>query len=244
MEEYTHYQELGEGETLILLPSLWLTSQSYQSISQQLAKKYRVIVPDLYRGLSRYRKNALTVDDYARRLHDFLQSIGVGSYYLVGVSFSGLLAFEYLYQYPLELKKVVLVSTFVPILSSRRNKITFLGGFIGYIKLFYHNALSLKGVKVNLLWLFDSFFNCFIRHPRQFFLDALIATSKPKDRESKVPVPTKILIAGKDEFIPYKTFADIKETHNLEVETIDGYHAWFFLNEELLIGKVFDFLAK
>lgn len=238
------YQEFGQGEVLVLLPSNWLTSYSYQSIAQKMAKKYRVIVPDLYRGLSRYRKNALTTDDYVKKLHDFLQSLKVGNYYLVGVSFSGLIASEYLHQYPSELKKVMLVSTIAPIKSSRKNEITFLSGFIGYIKLFYHNALSLQGTKVNLLWLFDSFFNFFIRHPRQFFLDALIITSKLKDSESKIPVPTKILFANKDEFIPCKTFRKIKETHNLETETIDDYHAWFFLNENLLIEKVFAFFSK
>jgi len=244
MQKCTHYQEFGKGEILVLLPSNWLTSRSYQSIAQKLAASYRVIVPDLYRGLSRYKNNALTTNDYTKKLHDFLLSLEVRNYYLIGISFSGLLASEYLYQYPSELKKVMLVSTITPILSSRRKRLTLFDGFIGYIKLFFHNILSWKGVKVNLLWLFDGAFNCFIKHPRQFFLDALIATNKLGDLESKIPVPTKILIAKKDEFIPYKTFVNIKETHNFEVETIDGYHAWFFLNEKLLVEKVFDFFTK
>lgn len=241
MEEYTHYQEFGNGETLVLLPSNWLTSWSYKSLAQKLARKYRVIVPDLYRGLSKYKKNALTVGDYTKQLHAFLQNQRVSDYYLIGVSFSSLIASEYLYQYPSELKKAMLISTIIPI---PRKRFTLLDGLIGYMNLFYHNTFSWKGIKVNFRWLFDGVFNCLLRHPKQFFLDALIATGEPKNKGSAIPVPTKILMASKDEFIRYGDSKNTKKIHNLEIETIEGYHAWFFLNEELLVEKIFDYLSE
>lgn len=234
--------EYGSGEALVLLPSNWLTSWSYTSLSEKLAGEYRVIVPDLYRGSSKYEKNALTVNDYTSELHSFLRELNVdNNYYLMGVSFSGMIASEYLYQYPSELEKVMLVSTFAP---GQRKRLTPLDGLTGYMKLFYHNAHSWEGTKVNLRWSFDGAFHYLFRHPKQFFLDALIATREPENKDRTIPVPTKLLVASKDEFIPHDDSLHATKIHNLEVETIEGYHAWYFLNEELLAAKVSEFFES
>lgn len=244
MKDYTHYLDFGRGETLVLLPSNWLTSQSYKSIAQKLATKYRVIVPDLYRGSSKFRENALSVNDYCQKLHFLLRSLNVKSYYLMGISFSSLIAVQFIYQYPSELKKVILISPIAckPWLTGK--KFTFLTGLIGYLELFFHNAISWKGTQINFSWLSDGFFNFLVKHPKQFFLDTIIATSQNKYSMTKIPVPTKILLANKDEFIPYKAFINIKWPENLETETVDGHHGWFFLDTELLINKILTYFAR
>lgn len=236
MNEYVHHLEYGRGEVLVLVPSNWLTSRSYQSIASKLAEKYRVIVPDLYRGNSRYSKNAFSVNDYVSALHAFLNSLNIKKFYLIGFSLSGLIAVNYSKQYPSSIKKMMLVSSIKYPLNLKKH-FTLLTGLIGYIKLFYHNTFSIKGMKVNLLWLSEGM-NILIKHTRQFFLDALIATKYSQDEHFELSFPTKILLAKNDEFITCK---EIKKINNIEVEVINGYHTWFFLNEKLLIDEVFNF---
>lgn len=237
MKNYVHHLEFGNGETLVLLPSNWLTSKSYQSIAKKLSEKYRVIVPDLYRGDSKYEKNALTPNDFVATLHLFLNRLNVKKFYLIGFSFSGLIAVEYAHQYPLSIKKMMLVSSIKFPVSLKKNNFTLVAGLVGYIKLFFHNTFSLKGIKVSLLWLCDGF-NFFINHPKQFFLDALIATKYSQDSSFGISFPTKIVLASNDEFIACKEIEKIK---NLEVEVVEGCHTWFFLNEELFVEKVFNY---
>jgi len=238
MNGHIHYQEYGYGEMLVMLPSFWLTSRSYRSIAQKLAERYRVIVPDLYRGESRFSRNAFTVDDYVEQLHGFFSDLRISKCYLLGISFSSLIASKYLARYPDDIDKIILVSTFAPPSDAEKYRLTFFRGLIAYMKLIYHNLFFGKGIKINMLWLFDSICNYFLRHPRQFFLDVTIALRASEERTFTFLKPTRQLIADKDEFIPYGTFDQIGTMQNLEMDTIEGFHAWFFLHEDLFVEKV------
>jgi len=238
VKEYTHYQIFGKGQPLVLLPSNWLTIKSYKAFAEKLSDKFRVIIPELFRGHSTYKKNANSIDDYTKELHFLLNGLKIKNFYLLGISFSGLIVIDYLHKYPSDLQKVMLVSIIAPPLFPKENKLTLLTGLVNYTKLFLNNFTSWKGTKVNFLWLFDGFFNCLLRHSKQFFLDALIATKTFNSTSLKVSVPTKILLATKDEFIPYKDINKKAKINNLETETVKGHHAWFFLNEELFVEKI------
>ena len=240
MNGHIHHKEFGKGEPLVLLFSLGLTSYSYESCARKLAKKYRVIVPDLYRGRSRHDTNASTLDDYVEALHAFLHDVPLKRYNLIGFSFGGLIASEYLFRYPEELQKVMLVSTYPPL---SQEKPTVISGMQGYMKLLYHNMYSRKGMQVNRLWFKDSLFNLFLPHPKQFFMDPIIATKKRTKKKGMIPVRTKILAATNDEFISYDQYQSMKLVENLELETVDGYHAWFFLDEALLVKKIIEYLG-
>jgi pimeloyl-ACP methyl ester carboxylesterase len=238
MNKYIHYLEFGSGEPLILLPSNWLTSKSYQSIAKKLSNKYRVIVPDLYRGRSRYEKNAFTSNDYVLTLNTFLDSLKIKKFYVIGFSFSGMVAIDYVKKYPSKILKMMLVSSIKFPLNLKNHNLTLIEGLIGYMKLFYHNTFSLKGIKVNILWLNEGI-KYFFNHTKQFFIDARIAIEYSQDESIKLPFPIKILIANRDEYITYN---EIKKINNIEIDIINGYHAWFFLNENLLIEKISNYL--
>jgi hypothetical protein len=151
-----------------------------------------------------------------------------------------MIAIDYSKQYPESIKKMMLVSSIKFPLSLKRKDFTLVAGLVGYIKLFYHNIFSIEGIKVNLRWINEGI-NFFIRHTKQFFIDALIATKYSQDSSFELQFPIKILIASKDEFITCK---EIEKRNNIEIEIIDGYHTWFFLNEKLLITKVFDYFKN
>lgn len=235
MNDYVHCLSYGNGELLVLLPSNWLTSKSYQSIAIRLAERYRVVVPDLFRGNSRYTKNATTINHYVSALHKFLENLNVRKFYLMGFSFSGMVAVDYAKQYPEDIKGMILVNSIkYPLFLKKRN----FTPINGYIKLFYHNSFSLKGMKINLLWFIEGI-NYFFNHTKQFFLDALIAIKYSKDIILKPQFPVKILVASNDEYMNYKT---PQKRKNIDIEVVNGNHAWYFLNEDLLIEKIFNFL--
>lgn len=236
MKDDIRYLEFGKGKILILLPSNWLTSRSFKSIAKKIAEKYRVIVPDLYRGKSKYKKNATTIDDYVLILHSFIESLNIEKFYLVGFSFGGLIATEYSRKYPESIKKMILVSS----INLNKKRLTLATGLIDYIKLFYHNIFSLKGIKVDLLWLYDGG-NFFIKHTKQFFLDTLIITRYSENIFFTPIFPMKMLFASNDEFVVCK---EVQKNENITTEIINGYHAWFFLDERLLVEKVLNYFSE
>ena len=71
-QEKIHYLEFGSGESLILLPSLCLTSFSYASFGEKLGNNFHVLIPDLYRGHSIYTQNAYQLEDYVEKLNQFM----------------------------------------------------------------------------------------------------------------------------------------------------------------------------
>ncbi len=240
MNDYIDFLELGSNDVLILLPSNWLTSKSYQSITKKLAEKYRVIVPNLYRGNSRYKRNAYTANDYVIKLHAFLSNLNINRFYLIGFSFGGMIAVNYAIKYPSTIKKMLLVSSIKFPLPLKKNKLTPVAGLFSYIKLLFHNTFSIEGIKVNILWLYEGIF--FItKHTKQFFLDIRIATEHSQDSTFVMPFPVKVLLASNDEFI---TYMEIRNTNKIEVEVVDGRHAWFFLKENLLVKKVFEYFTN
>jgi pimeloyl-ACP methyl ester carboxylesterase len=239
--DYVDHQIFGSGETVVLLPSNWLTSMSYKTFAEKLSSDFSVIVPNLYRGRSQFDSNARHIDDYTKKLNLFLRGLKLKKYYLVGSSFSGLIAIDYLSKYPKDLKKVIIVGMATQPVISKESKITLFSGIVSYIKLFLHNLASVDGIKVDLLWLYDGFFNCFIRHPIQFVLDGLIAMRTFNRRSLETPVPTKIIMATKDEFIPCKNVNRDIKMNKLDIEIVEGYHGWFFLKDNILVEKINDF---
>ena len=233
----THYLVAGHGDVLILLPSLWVTSESYISLGSELSKNFKVIIPDIYRGKSVFDKNTGNIDDYVEAFYNLIKALSIDKFYLVGVSFSGLVATKYILQHPKTINKLFLVSTTaVPLLFKYKKLIL----IYGYIKLLYHNLFSIDGIKTNLLWCSDSIKNL-VRHPVQVINEGFIATSNYDDRVSDMNVPTKLVFAKKDEFISKETLIRMRKIKNLEIEIVDHFHAWFFKHEDELANRIVAF---
>jgi len=229
-----HYLTGGQGKTLILLPSLWITSTSYHVLGSELSKYFQVIIPDIYRGKSHFNKNATNIDDYVKSLSYFVEALSLKKFYLVGVSFSGLLATKYTLKHSNTIYKLFLVSTAVGPLSVKNKRLLLI---LGYAKLLFHNMFSSDGIKTNILWLRDSIQNL-MRHPLQVLYEGIVATSDDKNHVFDMNVPTKLLFARKDEFIPVKVLSVMEKISNLEIEVVDHYHAWFFKQEDILAKKI------
>lgn len=232
-----HYLMSGNGEVLLLLPSIWLTSKSYIPLGLELSKGFKVIIPDIYRGNSVFNKYVMNIQDYVEALHDFTKALSIKNFYLVGISFSGFIATKYTLKYSTSINKLFLVST-TPIPLLFKNKKLIL--IYGYMKLFFHNMFSLNGVKTNLIWMCDGVENL-LKHPKQVIFEGLMATSNYDDQVTDMKIPTKLIFAQKDEFIPLDIVSRVKKITNLEIETVDHYHAWFFKREDELANRIVSF---
>ncbi|MDP3093273.1 MAG: alpha/beta hydrolase [bacterium] len=241
-----HYLESGKGECIILLPSLWVTSKSYRSFGEKLKDKFRVIIPDLGNtGRSSGKRLISSFDDYATLLDEFLGVIGVEKSFLVGVSFSGMIAVKYATKFPDKVKGLFLASTaLIPV----KIKMALLRGLLlGYTLLFLDNLRYRGGLKVNFLWFGDGLIDL-IKHPRQFIQDALIAKKTLKNKISELMVPALLLLPAYEPFIPQKSYKDIegeiKQINNLRIENISGSHGWFFLRPGEFVGMIEKFIEE
>lgn len=231
---------MGKGEAVVILPSMWLTSESYRSLAQKLSLNFRVIVPDLFRGDTKSPKRAKSIESYTDELKNLLEDLEIKKYSLIGLSFSGLIVVDYLKKYPGYLNKAVLVSS--PDLT-KGECVTAAMGFFGFIKLFTNYAKTLPKLRIFNNLIKDSIRNYFLKHPVQFFLDIGVAISYKDTRIENFPVPTKIFWADEDEF-----FGEIlPNIENLKIpnfneEKIKGHHCWFFDDEELATKKFRDCL--
>ncbi len=102
----------GAGEALLLIHGMAGSSETWRAILPQLAKKYRVIAPDLLgHGLSAKPRTDYSLGAFAVGLRDLLDELGVESATVVGQSLGGGIAMQFLYQHPDYCRRLVLISS-------------------------------------------------------------------------------------------------------------------------------------
>lgn len=103
----------GDGdEVLLLIHGMAGSSQTWRAILPQLAKKYRVIAPDLLgHGQSSKPRTDYSLGAFAVGLRDLLDELGVESATVVGQSLGGGVAMQFLYQHPDYCRRLVLISS-------------------------------------------------------------------------------------------------------------------------------------
>jgi pimeloyl-ACP methyl ester carboxylesterase len=105
-------RDQGEGETLLLIHGMAGSSQTWRAILPLLAKKYRVVAPDLLgHGLSSKPRTDYSLGAFAVGLRDLLDELEVESATVVGQSLGGGIAMQFLYQHPDYCRRLVLISS-------------------------------------------------------------------------------------------------------------------------------------
>lgn len=232
-----HYLEGGAGECIVLLPSLWVTSGSYRAFGEKLENKFRVIIPDLGNtGKSSGKRLISSLDDYTFLVDEFLKGIRVKKFFLVGVSFSGMIAAKYSVKFPQKMKGLFLASTtLVPV------KMSFLEGVIRYNFFLLENLFYKGGLRLDWLWLSDALID-FIKHPRQFLKDGSMGIENLKSEIGRLEVPSLLLLARHDIYVPSKYYVKMRKIKSLKIEVVSGPHAWFFLKPEEFIERLENFI--
>ncbi|MFH2020950.1 MAG: alpha/beta hydrolase [archaeon] len=237
-EDFIHYLEKGKGATLIFLPSFGITSYSYSLFGDILSKQYRVIIPDLQKGNSTSKKVSMSFEDYVLLFNEFVDKLNIRSFFLIGISFSGILAAKYAQKYPKKVKKLYLASTtLVPM--SYPNKLKFI---LSYARVTLNNLFSFQGIKSNLLWYYDGIINL-TKHYAQVMQDLTMATRLYDDKIIEMKVPTILIFAKKDEFIPEELSIEMKKIKNLDLKIIDNHHTWMFTEQERFIETIHTFFG-
>ena len=105
-------RDAGQGEALLLIHGMAGSSQTWRAIMPQLAKRYRVVAPDLLgHGQSSKPRSDYSLGAFAVGLRDLLDELEIESATVVGHSLGGGVAMQFLYQHPDYCRRLVLISS-------------------------------------------------------------------------------------------------------------------------------------
>jgi pimeloyl-ACP methyl ester carboxylesterase len=106
------YRDAGAGETILLIHGMAGSSETWRAMIPQLAKKYRVVAPDLLgHGQSDKPRGDYSLGAFAVWLRDLLDELGVTRATIVGQSLGGGVAMQFVYQHPDYCQRLVLISS-------------------------------------------------------------------------------------------------------------------------------------
>lgn len=107
------YRDVGRGqETLLLLHGMAGSSETWRAVLPQLARRYRVIAPDLLgHGQSAKPRSDYSLGAFAVGLRDLLDELGISRVTVVGQSLGGGVAMQFVYQHPDYCQRLVLISS-------------------------------------------------------------------------------------------------------------------------------------
>jgi pimeloyl-ACP methyl ester carboxylesterase len=106
------YRDEGTGEVLLLVHGMGGSSNTWSGVIPLLAKKYRVIAPDLLgHGESDKPRGDYSVGAFAVLLRDLLDALGVPRVTVVGHSLGGGIAMQFAHQHRQYCERIVLISS-------------------------------------------------------------------------------------------------------------------------------------
>lgn len=235
-----HYLEGGRGKTIVFVPGTAITSKSLEEIGDVLAEHFHVIIPDLFKGESKFNTQAKSLADYSDALHEFVTQLDLPQFSLIGWSIGGLLVSSYVQKYPQNLDKLVFISTSTMHMDFMERVDVVLKG---YLTLGFNSLFSLLGIRVVWLWISDGFEN-FLRHPGQFVKEIQIGMYEDLKKSNAMPVASKLFIAENDEYVSAELLNEAnQDIKNLDIEIVNGRHDWFYHDKKLFVGKITQFLG-
>ena len=106
------YSDRGEGPALVLLHAFPLNGRMWEPQAETFKKDYRVVMPD-YPGFGRSARAPAQPDVgyYARCVQRLVDSLGLESFVLGGISMGGYVAFQCLRHFPGRIRGLVLADT-------------------------------------------------------------------------------------------------------------------------------------
>lgn len=106
------FRDQGEGEVLLLIHGMAGSSETWRSVIPPLAKKFRVIAPDLLgHAESAKLRTDYSLGAFAVWLRDFLDELGVSRATVIGHSLGGGVAMQFVYQHPDYAQRLILISS-------------------------------------------------------------------------------------------------------------------------------------
>lgn len=110
--ERVAYQDVGDGDTLLLIHGIAGSSATWRAVTPQLSKRYRVVAPDLPgHGKSAKPRGDYSLGAFAVWLRDLLDELGITRVTVVGHSLGGGVAMQFAYQHRDYCRRVVLIGS-------------------------------------------------------------------------------------------------------------------------------------
>ena len=106
------YRQAGSGPVLLLIHGITSSSDTWQRVLPQLARRFTVIAPDLVgHGQSAKPKGDYSLGAHASTLRDLLVALGHERASIVGHSLGGGIAMQFSYQFPERCERLALVDS-------------------------------------------------------------------------------------------------------------------------------------
>jgi pimeloyl-ACP methyl ester carboxylesterase len=110
--ERVAYRDAGTGEALLLIHGMAGSSATWRAVIPALAKKYRVLAPDLLgHGESTKPRGDYSLGAFAASLRDLLDELGISRATIVGQSLGGGVAMQFTYQHRDYCRRLALISS-------------------------------------------------------------------------------------------------------------------------------------
>lgn len=110
--ERVAYIDEGSGDVILLLHGILGSSQTWRSVIGPLARRHRVIAPDLLgHGSSTKPRSDYSLGSLSVLVRDILDELGVDRATIVGHSLGGGIAMQLVYQHPEYVHRLVLIGS-------------------------------------------------------------------------------------------------------------------------------------
>jgi len=107
-----YYESYGNGEPLILLNGIMMSTESWQIFKESLSKKCKLILIDfLDQGKSDKMENLYTQDAQVEVLESLRKHLKLDNFNLLGISYGGEVALKYTLKYQKNIKSLILSNT-------------------------------------------------------------------------------------------------------------------------------------
>jgi pimeloyl-ACP methyl ester carboxylesterase len=107
-----HYQLLGAGDPVVLIPGLGMTCDTWPCGATKLADSFSLILPDNRDiGLSIGKRPARTLADYAVDIIELLDYLQLDRAHVIGISLGGVIAQQLAMDHPSRVDRLVLLSS-------------------------------------------------------------------------------------------------------------------------------------
>ena len=107
-----YYETRGEGQPLVFIHGLGSSTRDWESQVPEFSRSFQVIMLDLRgHGQSDKTEGPYTMQQFSDDLSCLLQSLGVASAHIVGISLGGGIAFQFAIDHPTQVKTLTIVNS-------------------------------------------------------------------------------------------------------------------------------------
>ncbi len=104
-----HFKQLGHGEPLILLHGLFGSADNWFGVAPKLAENFHVLIPDLRNHGQSPHSAEMNYSLMAADVENFFAAQKIESAHVVGHTMGGKVAMQYALDFPVRVKKLVVV---------------------------------------------------------------------------------------------------------------------------------------